>query len=144
MKVVRCEPQNSVNISKLTDYALDWAVATCSQLPVRCDPMAFGLRSPNGGYWVWHEKSSDGQCQKIGTEYSPSTKPGQGHHIIETHIHNLFRTRSESGEVTWHAVIQTARGDFITHGATALIASMRAYVASVMGEEIELPEGLLD
>lgn len=36
-------------VSDLGGVALDWAVATCEKLPIKFDPMGFGI-GPNGGF----------------------------------------------------------------------------------------------
>ena len=42
----------------------------------------------------------------------------------------------------WQAVIYEHEGECITQGTTPLIAAMRCYVASKLGDEVEIPEGL--
>ena len=128
----------------LEDAALDWAVATCDKLPIVADPMAFGIKSANGGYWVWNNFPG-GDCQRIGHEYSPSTNWKQGGPIID----RLFKeTASASGGTTEEGLvifwIRDENGDKYTRaGPTLLIAAMRCYVTSKLGDEIEIPEELL-
>ena len=40
----------------------------------------------------------------------------------------------------WRAMM--ADGDFEVYGSSPLIAAMRAYVASKLGDEVDVPEGL--
>ena len=67
-------------------------------------------------------------------EYSPSTDWAQGGPIIEregltiTHQQNQWAAQTDD--------------DLFEFGPTPLIAAMRCYVASKLGDEIELPEEL--
>ena len=58
--------------------------------------------------------------------------------IIEREIDSVFRVRSP-GEVVWEA---TAQGDSECSGVgpTLLIAAMRCFVASKLGDEVDVPE----
>ena len=43
----------------------------------------------------------------------------------------------------WEAKIQTGPGEWLTEwDASPLVAAMRCYVASKLGDEVEIPEGL--
>ena len=115
--MTRIKRGNRMKTSELQGAALDWAVAKCE-----------GLSSYTA----------------ILEEFNPSTDWAQGGPIIEQEkieIHKgnplYFPKGNEHGEFyepLWLAGKQ--------HGQTPLIAAMRCYVASKMGDEIELPEGL--
>jgi hypothetical protein len=113
---------------ELTGAQLDWAVAKCEGLSV----FMIGGR-------VFDPMTND-DC---GTEYQPSDNWAQGGPIIEReNVHLFQQTELES---TWTASM--ARGNkvgwrFIQYGPTPLIAAMRCYVASKLGDEVELPKGL--
>jgi hypothetical protein len=66
------------------------------------------------------------------------TNWAQGGPIIEREIDSVFRVRSP-GEVVWEA---TAQGDSECSGVgpTLLIAAMRCFVASKLGDEVDVPE----
>ena len=118
--------------SELTGAQLDWAVAKCED-GVNID--ASGLpwlpdESPNEhGEAVW---------------FKPSTDWAQGGPIIEREEIEIrkgnplyFPKGNELGEYyepLWLAGKQ--------HGQTPLIAAMRCYVASKLGDEVEIPEEL--
>ena len=69
-------------------------------------------------------------------EYSPSQKWEQGGPIIERNLITIFRRDDE-----WYAYSSlSSTMDF--HGATPLIAAMRCYVASKLGDEVEVPDEL--
>lgn len=119
--------------SELTDAALDWAVATAEGKFITRDPMGFGVRAANGGYWIFDEN------QQVGTHYCPSSRWSQGGLIIE-------RERivvGPWGVSTWAAKIGwNGRTNWL--GPTPLVAAMRCYVASKLGDEVEVPADLLD
>jgi hypothetical protein len=98
--------------SELTGAALDWAVAKCADLPY---PHVY---DEQGGI----------------VEVSPSTDWAQGGPIIEREWISLFI----NGDDRWVAStgIKAAVAD------TPLVAVMRCYVASKLGDDIELPEEL--
>ena len=115
--------------SELTGAALDWAVARCE-----------------GGV---------GDNQLIGAWYTPSTDWAHGGPIIERE--SIFVIREQSGfkgRRLWAATsgankavglnedsIKLYREDFY-FGPTPLIAAMRCYVASKLGDDVEIPEEL--
>ena len=114
--------------SELIGPALDWAVAKCEGHDVdmarggwvifdthRDDPPPFNEYNDNR----WHQ-------------YSPSTDWAQGGPIIEREKITLEWT----GE-NWMGYI---RHDEELFGPTPLVAAMRCYVASKLGDEIEVPE----
>ena len=77
------------------------------------------------------------------TEWKPSTNWSQGGPIIERLIAEGFELKT----ATFSAKFQCYRitGDFITSGfgPTPLIAAMRCFVASELGDEMDVPEELL-
>jgi hypothetical protein len=106
--------------SELTGAALDWAVAKCEGVGVWYDDLPQVLRKTQG---------NEG-------EYAPSDDWAQGGPIIERNLITIFRRDEE-----WYAYSSlSSTMDF--HGATPLIAAMRCYVASVLGDEIVLPKEL--
>jgi len=108
--------------SELTGAALDWAVAKCED-GVNID--ASGLP------WLPDESPNE---QGDAVWFHPSTVWAQGGPIIEREIVNL----TDDGE-KW-----LAEGhDVICTGPTPLIAAMRCYVASKLGDEVERPEELI-
>jgi hypothetical protein len=109
--------------SELTGAALDWAVARCE-----------------GGV---------GDNQLIGAWYAPSTDWAQGGPIIEREGVTLGRTEQKSfvGQPPWvsyrieHLFMDEYEHEY-QHGDTPLIAAMRCYVASKLGDNIDLPKEL--
>ena len=103
--------------SELTGAALDWAVAKCEGTEVRMLDRQI----------VWPE------------DYEPSTDWAQGGPIIEREMVCIIPPHDDIE--LWEAY----HPDFPQeehYGPTPLIAAMRCYVASQLGDEIELPEEL--
>ena len=98
--------------SELTGAALDWAVAKCVGFPVR------------DGF--------DDNCPEYSTDWA------QGGPIIEREGIEICPI----GNGEWRGQLDVA-GDLLRfYGTTPLIAAMRCYVASKMGDEIEIPTEL--
>lgn len=107
--------------SELTGPALDWAVAKCE------------VGQPVGSFLDGVVAHPDYN------KFYPSTNWSQGGPIIE-------RERISVGteENGWSANITTAStGIALGFGPTPLIAAMRCFVASRLGEEVDIPEELL-
>jgi hypothetical protein len=113
--------------SELSGAALDWAVA-----------MAEGWQritaQDNGGEHPWLAKHGKYQDPK---HYRPTSNWMQGGPIIER---EKIATNYSMKRECWFAenFIETEIGS----GATPLIAAMRCYVASKLGDDVEIPEGL--
>lgn len=103
-----------VKTSELIGAALDWAV----------DKAEDRIR-PDGGYYCGHH----GRVSRWSTDWS------QGGPIIEregiTLTHQTHKWAAQTDD------------DIFAWGATPLIAAMRCYVASKLGDEVDVPEELL-
>ena len=123
-----------IKTSELIGPALDWAVAKCEGYECQfddesCDPWLV----PEEGY-LHNEKPLS--C------FLPSTKWAQGGPIIEREkIGHKY-----AGGIGFVAWISNGVGphtnEFSHYGPTPLIAAMRVYVASKLGDEVEIPEEL--
>ena len=115
--------------SELTGEALDWAIALIE-------------------YPEWKEQGYlevfpyDLQFDD-GHVYSPSTDWTQGGAIIEREGINLDNYGKNPRWSAWTPAPERDSGEAHAYGATPLIAAMRCYVASKLGDEVELPEELL-
>ena len=105
--------------SELSGAALDWAVAKCE---------GFG-DSPRLRARYMYQQSK-------GMGYYYSTDWAHGGPIIEREYMYL----EYSG--IWRAYCTGNGNSFMSVGATPLIAAMRCYVASKLGDEVEIPEEL--
>lgn len=135
------EAFKTVKTSALIGPALDWAVARCEGYGPDGYMKGIDLRFNVGG------KVS---CMHvpINREYvrwAPSTDWAQGGPIIDREGVNLGTQRNEPGYSPsparlWHA--QANQRVTVGYGPTPLIAAMRCYVASKLGDEIDVPEEL--
>jgi len=115
--------------SELTGVALDWAVAKCQP-----DDTLAVYFDEDTGEPLCHDDWPDNQ------EFKPSTDWAQGGTIIEREGISVDRIGG-----AWTADITDSVGGYIEHtesGPTPLIAAMRCYVASKLGDTIEIPEEL--
>lgn len=111
-----------IKTSDLTLLALDWAVARVEFVGT------LPLRIVSGVIYTVE-----------GDNWNPSTDWAQGGPIIEREGLCLW-----SEGYDWEAKIQIGSGEWLTEWAeTPLIAAMRCYVASKLGDEVEVPEELL-
>lgn len=116
--------------SELIGPALDWAVATSESFKrvLDCHRSKAWLRKNDG---------------KVEYYYSPSTDWSHGGPIIERETLTV-RTNPEWSD--WLAYKSTGlgahRNEYSQRGPTPLVAAMRSYVASKLGDEVEVPEEL--
>ena len=119
-----------VKTSELIGPALDWAVASIEGVPI------------HGGKHIGILGYSEDRGDALW--FLPSTDWSQGGPIIEREkitvgpcdIHEQFRAYTHIGCYA----APTPR--FTQDGPTPLIAAMRCYVASKLGDEVEIPEEL--
>jgi hypothetical protein len=103
--------------SDLTGRALNWAVATCE------------------GY--------KGQPEWVARQSNASIDWDQGGPIIEREGIGFRRGYSdESGFNGWVAQRWAQDTTVFEEGPTPLIAAMRCYVASKLGDEVDVPDGV--
>ena len=109
--------------NELAGAALDWAVAKCEDLEV--------WREPDGIYLC--------EGGEVGFMFRPSTSWQEGGPIIEREGIDVLK---DGGVWT---TLKTATADhphLRVSGPTPLIAAMRCYVSSKLGDEIDVPEEL--
>jgi len=117
--------------SELTGAALDWAVARCEGRG-----FVFGETDYTDGHTYQR-----GTAQATGPHYS--TNWAQGGPIIEREWIELVNGSNIAPD-RWGAIKYGADGDpFLQYGPTPLIAAMRCYVASKLGDEVDVPKELL-
>ena len=114
-----------IKTSELTGPALDWTVAKCEghvddeTIIRRLDP------------------DDEGWCIAYSTDWA------QGGPIIEREWLDVTPWPNESREdMRWHCQQHDSGGDCAQYGPTPLIAAMRCYVASKLGDEVDVPDGL--
>jgi hypothetical protein len=120
---------NKVPVNLMTENQLNWAVATALGMPVYPSKRGTWLTAPYGRFDASHKLP----------HWRPAYDWSQGGPIIEDAGIMLVRYTAipafKCGEYYWKA------NDM--DGATPLIAAMRCFVASKLGDQIELPEGVL-
>ena len=115
--------------NELTGPALDWAVAKCEGI---------GEVDKFGGVWVLMPNEPH-----FNEAYTPSTDWAQGGPIIER---EGIATKQWLG--AWQAEVEFLPDDDThyrygrSYGPTPLITAMRCYVASKLGDNIDIPEEL--
>ena len=102
-----------VKTSELKDLALDWAVAMCA-----------------------------GLSHKLHGHIPYSTDWAQGGPIIEREGISIVLDWDVVGEFLWGATRIEQSVVSQAEGTTPLIAAMRCYVASKLGDEVEIPDEL--
>lgn len=121
--------------NELTGPALDWAVAKCEGKDNDCE-----MHAGN----VLYGRVTSGFIQ-----YKPSTDWAQGGPIIEREgltldlTDVLFDHETDACIQLDKPVWWASKGEVTGRGPTPLIAAMRCYVASKLGDEVEIPEELM-
>lgn len=127
--------QIKVRVSEATNTQLDWMVAVCKHEATRhkygtptFDPKTKRIYETEG-------------LRQIGVNFAPTADWSQGGPIIENAVVSLG---VEDGG--WRALCWGTDGPnrelYSMRGTTPLIAAMRCYVVSRLGEEVEIPEEL--
>ena len=115
-----------VKTATLKGTALDWAVAKCEGREAK-------QMKANGPVHLFRTVGYEP------TPYEPSTNWAQGGPIIERLKGFEFKQWLQSKpESCCEAHIHNYDGDWIQFGPTPLIAAMRCYVASKLGDEVEV------
>jgi len=117
---------------ELAGVALDWAVAQAQGL----DYEVVDGTVVTGAKRYEANSANDYYGCEFDEVYSPSTDWAQGGPIIEREYMYL----EYSG--IWRAYCTQNGNSFLSVGSTPLIAAMCCYVASKLGDEVELPEEL--
>jgi hypothetical protein len=118
--------------SELTGAALDWAVAKCEGHDVFIKHAPVQVMYTPKGKRSWYI-------------YTPSTNWAQGGPIIEREGLSM-RYAPKDARGAWYAVQGPNRflsPDHEGSGPTPLIAAMRCYVASKLGDNSDIPKELL-
>ena len=115
-----------VKTQELIGPALDWAVAKCEDESIRLADgrVRFALSQFTNDYDL----------------YSPSDDWAQGGPIIELNEIGSFHYIHGFHGSTWSASIGSC--GFQQDGPTPLIAAMRCYVASKLGDVVDIPDEL--
>ena len=118
---------NKHKVSDLTLRQLDWAVATALGVTVYISKQGKLMTAPYGSF----------NHRKGAPWWFPSISWEQGGTIIEREEINIL---NQNRIVAW----QRGRETFGAGGPTPLIAAMRCYVASKLGDDVEIPEEMME
>ena len=114
-----------IKTSELTGAALDWVVANCEGIQdsefvrTHMDAWPYSTDWAQCGPIIEREKMCVGHKHQADPEYCPVNDP------------------------TTNCWARTTAGGYLSYGPTPLIAAMRCYVASKLGEEVEIPNELI-
>ena len=112
-----------IKISELTGPALRYCVAKCENPEWGEEGWRVNCTYPDDDGWIFH----------------PDTDWSQGGPILEREGINTYQMQDS----TWQANLDYGMVDeAIFNGPTPLIAAMRCYVASKLGDEVDIPEEL--
>jgi hypothetical protein len=127
-----------VKVIEATGPALDWMVAKAA--PGKHGNPCFAVGS-RGGRYVYQTEG----LREAGIHYSPSTNPAQAWPIIEREGIQLsgWSSRRQASTYWSKSVGGGPKKYWSMPGSTGLIAAMRCFVASELGEEVDVPEELL-
>lgn len=133
-----------MKVSELTGAALNWAVAYCDEpehtkeqivnLPVLVAHTKYSTDWSKGGPIIERERIT-----VISAEYWDTDRGHVPIYAASRGPHGL----TESYEHTQMDPTYMIDADDVIHGPTPLIAAMRCYVASKLGNEIDVPVELL-
>ena len=118
-----------IKTSELSDAALDWAVTKAQELPHKIQRSALTERTQ-----VYLVDEHD----RAFVMYCPSTQWMQGGPLLEWENITLI------AGATWGAVKHLGYIQPTHYGPTPLIAAMRCYVASKLGDEVDVPDELVE
>lgn len=130
-----------IKTQDLIGAALDWAVAKCEQKPL----VFRGRKWPTDGAatveyapWAVHpvvNGSGPFVASLCNSTYSPSTDWNQGGPIIERERIDLQWVERKGSGPVWRT--------FHADGPTPLVAAMRCFVESRLGDEVDVLEELI-
>lgn len=147
-----------IKTSELQGAALDWAVTAATEVQFS-EYRAVKICRFEATTPAWIERENSPGSAPYFHRYSPSTDWAQGGPIIEREGIQLRSIRREGHALNGHWLAMKADGntgsmvqwvkrtDWRNHffeGQTPLIAAMRCYVNSKLGEYVEVPDELLN
>ena len=114
-----------IKTQDLIGLALDWAVAKCEGYVLDCDERG-EVSGLSVNQWNW----------------APSTDWSQGGPILDREKPSFEDWTPPNGEPRFYAYLPN-KSLYGAYGPTHLVAGMRCYVASRLGDEMDVPEELL-
>lgn len=134
-----------IKTQDLTGAALDWAVARAKGIPAEeLYIQKWGSRLPPSIYR--RNRDEDGNLDgsyTTGPDLLFSRKWEAGGPIIDSMVREGLRLLGYKSLPTDPTSCQAQIGNIVTGGQTPLIAAMRCYVTSKLGNEVDVPKELL-
>lgn len=132
-----------IKTSNLTGAALDWAVALCegeifSPLASSCHYFAPSTNWKQGGPIIEREGIAVLRVEDMYLQ----ANDGSYSHIMRWAAERGDCNATSSTEHVQHDLMYQYYEESLIKGPTPLIAAMRCYVASKLGDEIEIPDSL--
>lgn len=118
-----------IKTNELISPALDWAIAKC---------LGYLGHIRLNKFKEWEDLGRTQVRDDDYTLWNPSADPAQAWPIIEREKIGWFW---DAGNEQWCAA--NPKGTFCEDGPTSLIAAMRCYVVSKLGDTVDVPEELL-
>ncbi len=129
-----------VKTSELTGAALDWAVAKCAGHQIHHNALLDGRQAQ--GFYIAGLFQDPNVWLEFPKHYKPSERWAQGGPIIEREQIAVVPL-AEGWEAQFEPGCLGIERMCVSSGPTPLIAAMRCYVASKLGDEVEIPDELL-
>lgn len=127
----------TIKVSEATDIQLDWLVAKALGLnvyiPAYADSPWLMARSGSFAY----------SCSDFSTDWADGGPIIEQEGITVVKLNDLYFPKGNEAGLHWGALYK-ATTQVVTHyGTTPLIAAMRCFSASKLGEEVEVPDELV-
>lgn len=147
-----------IKTNELKGHALDWAVAKCNDFDTRnnyrCQVIDADDIEHSFVCYAENDEHAEEQAQDAYPDsdvqeieylgmYNPSTEWAHGGPIIARERITLYPNDPVEPKATITPNLNKPHYYFRQYGPTALIAAMRCFVASKLGDEVEIPEELL-
>lgn len=126
-----------IQTSELVDHALDWAVATAQG--IKAYVLVERDRGQQRPLQRWCAINLSIQSHD---RYAPSANWALAGPIIERHIFRLEDT--DGGDADTERWLAEGAAGVVQFGPTPLIGAMRCYVASQLGESVDVPNEVID
>ena len=124
-------------VSELEGMQLDWAVAKAEGRCLHTRIEYYAHQSDTG--FTCLDCGKDTHREACGRDWKPSSSWAQGGPIIDREKITVGRSGSGDCQYAWLGGFTDDNSFFEAEGRTNLIAAMRAFVASKLGDEVEVP-----
>ena len=132
-----------INISTATTTQLNYLVLVCEMGPVSLTRTDARMDSPAAYIIEWSSKWENGGWEYLGNLNYTTDWSLMGPIIDRIDGVLLKRWVRSNREGKCQVEIHNNDGDWIAFGPTLGVAAARCYVASKLGEEVEIPEELI-